>query len=71
MDRGAWWATVHGVTKSQTRLSDLTFTFTFVIHEMFFVLGTNLGLGIQEQTKQSYFFHQKLYSSGRTQTITK
>ena len=22
MDRGAWWATVHGVTKSQTRLSD-------------------------------------------------
>ena len=23
MDRGAWWATVHGVTESQTRLSDL------------------------------------------------
>ena len=22
MDRGAWWATVHGVTKSQTTLSD-------------------------------------------------
>ena len=22
MDRGAWWATVHWVTKSQTRLSD-------------------------------------------------
>ena len=22
MDRGAWWATVHGVTQSQTRLSD-------------------------------------------------
>ena len=22
MDRGAWWTTVHGVTKSQTRLSD-------------------------------------------------
>ena len=21
-DRGAWWATVHGVTKSKTRLSD-------------------------------------------------
>ena len=21
-DRGAWWATVHGVTKRQTRLSD-------------------------------------------------
>ena len=24
MDRGAWWATVHGVAKSQTRLSDFT-----------------------------------------------
>ena len=28
MDRGAWWATVHGVTKSQTRLSDLAHTGT-------------------------------------------
>ena len=28
MDRGAWWATVHGVAKSQTRLSNFTFTFT-------------------------------------------
>ena len=27
MDGGAWWATVHGVAGSQTRLSDLTFTF--------------------------------------------
>ena len=29
MDRGAWRATVHGVAKSQTRLSDFTFTFHF------------------------------------------
>ena len=29
MDRGAWWATVHGVAKSRTRLSDFTFTFHF------------------------------------------
>ena len=26
MDGGAWWATVHGVAKSQTPLSDFTFT---------------------------------------------
>ena len=26
MDGGAWWATVHGVTKSRTRLSDFTTT---------------------------------------------
>ena len=29
MDGGAWWATVHGVAKSQTRLSDFIFTFHF------------------------------------------
>ena len=29
MDGGAWWAAVHGVTKSRTRLSDFTFTFQF------------------------------------------
>ena len=29
MDRGAWQATVHGVAKSQTQLSDFTFTFHF------------------------------------------
>ena len=42
MDRGAWQATVHGVTKRQTELSDsahthnlgfnrLTFKFTFIL----------------------------------------
>ena len=29
MDGGAWWAAVHGVAKSRTRLSDSTFTFHF------------------------------------------
>ena len=29
MGGGAWWAAVHGVAKSQTRLSDVTFTFHF------------------------------------------
>ena len=28
MNRGPWWATVHGVSKSQTRLSDFTFSFS-------------------------------------------
>ena len=29
MDGGAWWAAVHGVSKSRARLSDFTFTFHF------------------------------------------
>ena len=29
MDGGAWWAAVHGVARSQTRLSDFTFPFHF------------------------------------------
>ena len=29
MDGGAWWAAVHGVPRSRTRLSDFTFTFQF------------------------------------------
>ena len=29
MDGGAWWAAVHGVARSQIRLSDFTFTFHF------------------------------------------
>ena len=32
MDGGAWWAAVHGVVKSQARLSD--FTFTFHLHAL-------------------------------------
>ena len=31
MDGRAWWATVHGVTKSWIQLSDFTFTFTRLI----------------------------------------
>ena len=31
MDRGAWWAAVHGVAKSQTRLNDFSFSF-FQLH---------------------------------------
>ena len=32
MDGGAWWAAVHGVAKSRTRLSD--FTFSFHLHAL-------------------------------------
>ena len=29
MDKGAWQASVHGVAKNRTRMSDFTFTFHF------------------------------------------
>ena len=32
MDRGAWWAAVHGVAMSRAQLSD--FTFTFHLHAL-------------------------------------
>ena len=31
MERGAWWATVHGVTKSWTQLRDFHFTATLLL----------------------------------------
>ena len=33
MEEPAWWAAVHGVAKSRTRLSDFTFTFHFYVLE--------------------------------------
>ena len=52
-DRGDWWATVHGVTKSRTRLSDsiLPLSTTTAIHHpdqaWFRVEGTIHGCGIR------------------------
>ena len=39
MGGGAWWAAVHGVAKSQTQLSDFTFTFHF--HALEKEMGTH------------------------------
>ena len=48
MDGGAWWAAVHGVAKSRTRLSDFTFTFHFHALEQptpVFLPGESQGRG--------------------------
>ena len=42
MDRGAWWAAVHGVARSRTRLSDFTFTFHF--HALEKEMATHSGI---------------------------
>ena len=42
MDGGAWWAAVHGVAKTRTRLSDFTFTFHF--HALEKEMATHSGV---------------------------
>ena len=41
MDGGTWWARVHGVSKSQTRLSDFTF---FNIETNFLIVSKSLTM---------------------------
>ena len=48
MDRGTWWATVHGVAKSQTQLSDFhththTHTCTMRSREVRSIIGGGMG----------------------------
>ena len=42
MDGGAWWATVHGVAKSRTQLSDYTTLNDLVVFPTFFNLRVNV-----------------------------
>ena len=42
MDGGAWWGAVHGVAKSQTQLSD--FTFTFHCHALEKAMATHFSV---------------------------
>ena len=44
-DGGAWWAAVHGVAKSRTRLSDFTFTLHF--HSSLSRIGEGNGNALQ------------------------
>ena len=50
MDGGSWWAAVHGVAKSWTRLSDFTFHFhvlekEMATHSSVFLPGESQGRG--------------------------
>ena len=58
MDRGAWWAAVHGVAKSLTRLSD--FTFTFHIHALEKEMAAH-------STVLFFFFFTPLFLPGESQ----
>ena len=79
MDGGAWWAAVHGVTKSQTQLSDFTFTFHFHALEKemathFSVLawripGTGEPRGLPSMGSHSRTRLKRLSSSSRSKLL--
>ena len=52
MDRGAWWATVHRITKIWTRLSNFTFTFTLLVIQIpsSYKDACHIGLGFPGST---------------------
>ena len=43
MDRGAWWATAHGVTKGQTQLSIYHFHFQEVVASYYLKVSAKTG----------------------------
>ena len=55
MDGGAWWAAVHGVSKSRTQLSDFTFTFHFPSHLL------SLSLCLITVLHPTIYLYMKLY----------
>ena len=52
MDKGAWQATVHGVTKSQTRLSNVNFHFWRISLESRPNQGTKTRQGTGQKLKE-------------------
>ena len=66
MDGGAWWATVHGVAKSRTRLSNLTFNYSALLYNWMVwsscSLGTHKSLLQQHSPKASMLWHSALFT---------
>ena len=57
MDRGAWWATVRGVAKSQTRLSDLLQYTACMMEELFHLqLSRKAGSDIFKNDPEFYCY---------------
>ena len=73
MDGGAWWAAVHGVTKSPTGLSDFTFTFHF--HFSLSCIGEGNGNPLQcsclENLRDGGAWWAAIYGVAQSQTWLK
>ena len=56
MEGGAWWATVHGVAKSQTRLSDFTFTSLGTAALLYYLPQQNSSKRVPFSYKLNFFY---------------
>ena len=65
MDGGAWWATDHGFAKSQTRLSDFTFTFPFMHWKG---NGNPLQCSYLENPRDGGYLWAEVYGVAQSQT---
>ena len=69
MDRGAWWAAVHGVTKSWTRLSD--FTVTFYFHALEEEMATHSSVLALENPRDGGAWWAAVYGVAQSRTRLK
>ena len=65
MDGGTWQATVHGVTKSQTQLSNFTFTFSCnvfffleILFAAYFIFILDYGHDVRQKANPNNFLIQ-------------
>ena len=66
MDGGAWWAAVHGVAKSRTRLSNFTVTFHF--HALQKGNGNPLQCSCPENPRDKGAWWAAIYGVAQSQT---
>ena len=69
MDEGAWWASVHGVAKSWTRLSHFTFTFHF--HALEKEMANTLQCSCLENPKERGAWWAAIYGVAQSWTQLK
>ena len=62
MDAGAWWATVHGVSKSWTRLSDFTSLSLNTIYNVSYILRNTKDISCKDDHNKG----QKRYGPNRS-----
>ena len=68
MDGGAWWADVHGVANSWTRLSDFTFTFHFSLSCIGEGNGNPLQCSCLENPRDGGAWWAVIYGVAQSQT---